>query len=485
MNNFYKGGRELAYSKGLSHHAVQKKTTASRQRLQMQALWLATRFLFINPVTLFPKLWKSKAILLFGIALFNMFSLSAQTPRKDSGADGLTIIKPLKIGDTIPEFLWNTPLEVINHPSGKKTMTLNDYRDKKLLVLDFWSTWCSGCLESMSTVGERLKEVNTDKYELIGVNAQKKEQINKATVAMDILKENKISSVHSDSILNKIFEHRSIPHLVWIKDGKLVAQTSHNFLVSSKINQAIYGSVEEWPMKEAQSNYVSKIEDKSLFTVLDYFRTEYALYETHIKTDSMAGVQEILLANHSPMSIMLKAIGRFPMNEINFMINSSRIPTDQIFYTTSTNVIKDDWYAQHANTFIAKIPLHADYTWKAMTYDYISTRYGIDVIVKDTLMDCYTLDTLTSSDEQLVAINGKSFKTLGAMVQFLNRVEGHLPVINLYKIMSTRVNLSLPDELPNDYLELNTYLNPQKLMLKKVSAKIKMIVVTDKGGRHG
>jgi len=43
-----------------------------------------------------------------------MFSLSAQTPRKDSGAGGLNHVTALKIGDTIPETLWNTPLQVVN-----------------------------------------------------------------------------------------------------------------------------------------------------------------------------------------------------------------------------------------------------------------------------------------------------------------------------------------------------------------------------------
>src|SRR5690606_11186126 len=47
-------------------------------------------------------------------------------------------IKPLQIGDTIPEALWQLPLQVVNHPKGKDTITLNDYRDKKLIILDFW-----------------------------------------------------------------------------------------------------------------------------------------------------------------------------------------------------------------------------------------------------------------------------------------------------------------------------------------------------------
>src|SRR5690606_33092116 len=51
-------------------------------------------------------------------------------------------IKPLKIGDSIPEALWNLPLQVVNHSEGKDTITLNDYRNSKLIVLEFWATYC-------------------------------------------------------------------------------------------------------------------------------------------------------------------------------------------------------------------------------------------------------------------------------------------------------------------------------------------------------
>src|SRR5690606_31787392 len=33
-------------------------------------------------------------------------------------------IRPLQIGDTIPEALWNLPLQVMNHPDGKEVITL-------------------------------------------------------------------------------------------------------------------------------------------------------------------------------------------------------------------------------------------------------------------------------------------------------------------------------------------------------------------------
>src|SRR5690242_4413629 len=39
--------------------------------------------------------------------------------------------KPLKIGENLPENVWSTPLQLVNHP--QKTITLNQDKDKLIL----------------------------------------------------------------------------------------------------------------------------------------------------------------------------------------------------------------------------------------------------------------------------------------------------------------------------------------------------------------
>ena len=59
--------------------------------------------------------------------------------------------KALKIGDTIPEEIWTTPLPMGNSP--EKTTTLAKDRDK-LILLDFLATWCGSCLKNFPKMEE-------------------------------------------------------------------------------------------------------------------------------------------------------------------------------------------------------------------------------------------------------------------------------------------------------------------------------------------
>ncbi|WP_257667208.1 TlpA family protein disulfide reductase [Parapedobacter tibetensis] len=149
-------------------------------------------------------------------------------------------IKPLQIGDTIPDEVWNMPLQVVNHPKGKKTITLADYKGK-LIILDFWATWCGACLEGFPKM-DSLKAAFGDNLAIILINAkQTGDNIERVQKTLERLRvetdyDVKLPYVVGDSILQQFFPHHIVPHYVWIDmDGKLAATTFNEDVTKSSV----------------------------------------------------------------------------------------------------------------------------------------------------------------------------------------------------------------------------------------------------------
>jgi thiol-disulfide isomerase/thioredoxin len=153
-----------------------------------------------------------------------MFSLSAQTPRRDSGADGLKAVTALKIGENIPQQLWDLPMSSVNTTGGKRSLTLADYADRKLVLLDFWGTWCKSCIEGFPNL-ERLQMTFQDSLAVLLINTiQTRDSENK--ISSFFANYNDLDPPHAslpsiirDSILLRLFPHTGVPHTVWLGRG--------------------------------------------------------------------------------------------------------------------------------------------------------------------------------------------------------------------------------------------------------------------------
>ncbi len=171
--------------------------------------------------------------------------VSASSQEAGPAAEAVSEIKPLEIGDTIPDALWNMPLNMVKaEQEGTSTVTLNDYKGK-LIILDFWATWCSSCIAEMPKIHSMAKEFEN---ELIVLPVTKEDEA-KATNFLknnSALKDLDIVSVIGKNELGTYFPHRWLPHMVWIAmDGTVLATSSSNEVTEENIKSALESKVRD------------------------------------------------------------------------------------------------------------------------------------------------------------------------------------------------------------------------------------------------
>lgn len=151
-----------------------------------------------------------------------------------------TEIYPLSIGEKVPDELWNTPLQVVNDPDGKTTATLADYKGK-LIILDFWATWCSPCIKYFPKV-HALQNKFGDKIKILAATYENLEKINTFFKTGAGKEHTDVNSVVNDSVLSRYFPHNGVPHIVWINTkGRLVNTTRAEFLTAANIQSILDG----------------------------------------------------------------------------------------------------------------------------------------------------------------------------------------------------------------------------------------------------
>ncbi|WP_118195912.1 TlpA family protein disulfide reductase [Albibacterium indicum] len=155
----------------------------------------------------------------------------------------------LSVGDKIPEELWDIPLKVVNHPEGKETIKLSDYRGEKLIILDFWATWCGSCLNS---IREIRKMDLPSSVSIIPITSQTEEDLQKAKSLQHWFGDYRPFSIVDDSVFSSVFDVFSVPHIVWIQDGKVMGITFNPSLNQENLERAAQGDFEGLVSKQRE-----------------------------------------------------------------------------------------------------------------------------------------------------------------------------------------------------------------------------------------
>ena len=116
------------------------------------------------------------------------------------------------------------PFALIGKTLDGKAISLNDYRGK-VVLLDFWATWCGPCVEELPTIHDTYRKYHDEGFEVIGISTDLED-----SVLRDFIKEREmpwpqIHELMTDKVSNgRNYKLSGIPFALLIgRDGKIAA----------------------------------------------------------------------------------------------------------------------------------------------------------------------------------------------------------------------------------------------------------------------
>jgi thiol-disulfide isomerase/thioredoxin len=151
---------------------------------------------------------------------------------------------PLKIGDQLPESFWTHEHDFYKHGKIIK-QNFSPYKGK-LLILDFWATWCSSCLLAFPKM-TLLEKKFGDRIVSVKVTDQPMETLvafehGPAGSALERTTGSKLSSVVKDQALASLFPHHVLPHIIYVgPDGTVLGFSDAEDLNAEVVTNMLTG----------------------------------------------------------------------------------------------------------------------------------------------------------------------------------------------------------------------------------------------------
>lgn len=160
----------------------------------------------------------------------------------------------VQVGQAVPDILIS---DIHNYKA--KAAKLSDFKGK-LLILDFWATWCSPCVAMIPRMDSLQKEFE-GKVQFLSVTYQKDNEVFPFLEKFEKQKRQhyNLPMVVSDTLLRRLFPHIYLPHYVWINEtGVVVAVTEQKDVTSANIRSALEGGINELKRKKDISLFYNK-----------------------------------------------------------------------------------------------------------------------------------------------------------------------------------------------------------------------------------
>jgi thiol-disulfide isomerase/thioredoxin len=162
-----------------------------------------------------------------------LFAKYPNSPYIKAFHEGVISSKKLAIGTQAPEINMNTPEE--------KPLALSSLKGKVVLV-DFWASWCGPCRAENPNVLKAYKKYNTKGFDIYSVSLDKDMEKWKGAIRQDglIWKNHVCDFKFWQSPVVALYNFNSIPSNVLIdKEGKILAKNLHGEDLDKKLDEIL------------------------------------------------------------------------------------------------------------------------------------------------------------------------------------------------------------------------------------------------------
>jgi len=151
------------------------------------------------------------------------------------------VLRSISPGDKVPEIAFTSMLNY------KSTSAKLSHFKGKLVILDFWATWCSSCYKKLNLL-DSLQRLHPGKLQVLLVSTTTSRDTKNKLLkfANNYIttpgKKLVLPLAYNDSVATRYFPHTSLPHYIWISaDGHYLAATGGDDLTASNISMLING----------------------------------------------------------------------------------------------------------------------------------------------------------------------------------------------------------------------------------------------------
>ncbi|MFD2904648.1 TlpA family protein disulfide reductase [Sphingobacterium anhuiense] len=229
------------------------------------------------------------------ICLLITFSTAHTQPNQK-----VDLSKSLKVGDTF------TPPSSVQLMRGEVKKIDWKALENKVVILDFFDTFCGTCIQSMPELQE-LQHKLKDKLQIFNVAWQDKATLDKFYATNAFLKENNVnlSVIFADTYLKERFPHQSAPHVIFLFKGKVHAVTGNRLVTEENILKLYNTGTVSLPLKDdfGKGDLAGQIDNASQKTREGVWITGYQDgvpgESMRIKKDSISGLIKTSFYNES------------------------------------------------------------------------------------------------------------------------------------------------------------------------------------------